>query len=341
MKLFMSAVCALGLAVAISGCATSEEEFIIQKGITDERVDLTGDSDFGLKNLEVFSKTDDNGLLNADVTIEISRTTFWYWVFHGDPLLKLAYRFDWIDNQDRADSMPWQYTSALPGNILRFHGIAPAEKYTSFKLFVQFCKEGETLANPATEAASAKEIKPAVEKNAEQAKAVTAPAAAKKAEAAPVKTEFKKVETAVKADIKKVEAEAKAEVRKVEAKADTDVKKAETATKADIKKVEAEAKAEVRKIEAKADADVKKAETAVKTDIRKVEAEAKAEVRKIEAKADADVKKAETAAKADEKKVEAEAKAEIRKTEAKVDVGIKKMEKELKKEEGKLTESFY
>ena len=311
MKLFMSAVCALGLAVAISGCATSEEEFIIQKGITDERVELTGNSDFGLKNLEVLSKTDDNGLLTVDITVEISRTTFWFWVFHGDPLLKLAYRFDWIDAQGQAISLPWQYTSALPGNILRFHGIAPAEKYASFKLFVQFCKEGETLPDPAAAAPAAapkKEAQTPAGKTAEPAKAAAAPAAAKKVDAASGKTDIKKTETAVKSDVKKVEAEAKA-----------DVKKAENAVKSDVKKVEAKAKA-----------DVKKAENAVKSDVKKVEAEAKA-----------DVKKAENAVKSDVKKVEAEAKAEVKKIEAKVDADIKKMKKELKKEEGKLTESFY
>ena len=77
MKFFMSAVCALSLAAAICGCATGDEDFIIQKGITDERVDLKSSSDFGMKNLEVLSKTDDNGLLTVDVTIEISRTSFW------------------------------------------------------------------------------------------------------------------------------------------------------------------------------------------------------------------------------------------------------------------------
>lgn len=148
MKFFMSAVCALSLAAAICGCATGDEDFIIQKGITDERVDLKSSSDFGMKNLEVLSKTDDNGLLTVDVTIEISRTSFWYWVFNGDPLLTLAYRFDWIDEQGRAACLPWQFSSALPGNILRFHGIAPAEKYTAFKLFVQFYKKGEKLPVP-------------------------------------------------------------------------------------------------------------------------------------------------------------------------------------------------
>ena len=105
MKFLMSAVCALSLAAAISGCATCDENFIIQKGITDERVDLKNSSDFCMKNLEVLSKTDDNGLLTVDVTIEISRTSFWYWVFNGDPLLTLAYRFDWIDEQGRAASL--------------------------------------------------------------------------------------------------------------------------------------------------------------------------------------------------------------------------------------------
>ena len=240
MRFLMSAVCALSLAAAISGCATSEEDFIIQKGVNDDRVELVGNSDFGLKNLEVLSKTDDNGLLTVDVTVEVSRTTFWYWVFYGDPLLKLAYRFDWIDDQGQTAAMPWQYSSVLPGNILRFHGIAPAEKYTAFKFFVRFYEKGETLPDPSkaeNEAAPVKKDKATAEKSAAPVKSA-APADGQKAEQAPAKTEMKKMETAVKADVKKVEAKAEAEVRK-----------AETAVKADVKKVEAKAETEVRKIE--------------------------------------------------------------------------------------------
>ena len=321
MRFLMSAVCALSLAAAISGCATSEEDFIIQKGVNDDRVELVGNSDFGLKNLEVLSKTDDNGLLTVDVTVEVSRTTFWYWVFYGDPLLKLAYRFDWIDDQGQTAAMPWQYSSVLPGNILRFHGIAPAEKYTSFKFFVRFYEKGETLPGPSkaeNEAAPVKKDKATAEKSAAPVKSA-APAAGQKAEQAPAKTEMKKMETAVKTDVKKAEAKAEAEVRK-----------AETAVKADVKKVEAKAEAEVKKAETAVKADVKKAEAKAEAEVRKAETAVKADVKKVEAKAETEVRKAETAVKADVKKAEAKTEAEVR-----------KIEKELKKEEGKLTESFY
>lgn len=305
MKFLMSAVCALSLAAAISGCATSDEDFIIQKGITDERVDLKNSSDFCMKNLEVLSKTDDNGLLTVDVTIEISRTSFWYWVFNGDPLLTLAYRFDWIDEQGRAACLPWQFSSALPGNILRFHGIAPAEKYTSFKLFVQFYRKGEKLPVPDMNAYAVPTVKKDTPAKLNDVEQKLAPA--EKAVAAPV--EKKEVKTGE--PVKK--AEAKAPVKKADAK--KTAVKADTGVKGEMKKAEAD----VRK-------DVKAAEKAVKKDVKSVEKTVKADA----AKAEADVKKAEKDLKADVKKVDDKVKADV-----------KKVEKELRKEEGKLTESFY
>ncbi len=305
MKFLMSAVCALSLAAAISGCATSDENFIIQKGITDERVDLKNSSDFCMKNLEVLSKTDDNGLLTVDVTIEISRTSFWYWVFNGDPLLTLAYRFDWIDEQGRAACLPWQFSSALPGNILRFHGIAPAEKYTSFKLFVQFYRKGEKLPVPDMNAYAIPTVKKDTPAKLNDVEQKLAPA--EKAVAAPV--EKKEVKTGE--PVKK--AEAKAPVKKADAK--------KTAVKADIG-----VKGEMKKAEADVRKDVKAAEKAVKKDVKSVEKTVKADA----AKAEADVKKAEKDLKADVKKVDDKVKADV-----------KKVEKELRKEEGKLTESFY
>lgn len=305
MKFLMSAVCALSLAAAISGCATSDENFIIQKGITDERVDLKNSSDFCMKNLEVLSKTDDNGLLTVDVTIEISRTSFWYWVFNGDPLLTLAYRFDWIDEQGRAACLPWQFSSALPGNILRFHGIAPAEKYTSFKLFVQFYRKGEKLPVPDMNAYAVPTVKKDTPAKLNDVEQKLAPA--EKAVAAPV--EKKEVKTGE--PVKK--AEAKAPVKKADAK--KTAVKADTGVKGEMKKAEAD----VRK-------DVKAAEKAVKKDVKSVEKMVKADA----AKAEADVKKAEKDLKADVKKVDDKVKADV-----------KKVEKELRKEEGKLTESFY
>ena len=146
--------------------------------------------------------------------------------------------------------MPWQYSSVLPGNILRFHGIAPAEKYTSFKFFVRFYEKGETLPDPSkaeNEAAPVKKDKPTAEKSAVPVKSA-APAAGQKAEQAPAKTEMKKMETAVKTDVKKVEAKAEAEVRKAETAVKADVKKAETKAEAEVRKIEKELKKEEGKL---------------------------------------------------------------------------------------------
>ena len=295
MKFFMSAVCALSLAAAICGCATGDEDFIIQKGITDER-----------KNLEVLSKTDDNGLLTVDVTIEISRTSFWYWVFNGDPLLTLAYRFDWIDEQGRAACLPWQFSSALPGNILRFHGIAPAEKYTAFKLFVQFYKKGEKLPVPDMNAYAVPTVKKDTPAKVNEVEQKLVPA--EKSVVAPVgKTEMKVAVPAEKAEVK-------APVK------DAGPKKAEA------KKAATDAKDEMKAAEADVRKDVKAAEKTVKKDVKSVEKTVKADA----VKAEADVKKAEKDLKTDVKKVDNKVKADV-----------KKVEKELRKEEGKLTESFY
>ena len=306
MKFFMSAVCALSLAAAICGCATGDEDFIIQKGITDERVDQKSSSDFGMKNLEVLSKTDDNGLLTVDVTIEISRTSFWYWVFNGDPLLTLAYRFDWIDEQGRAACLPWQFSSALPGNILRFHGIAPAEKYTAFKLFVQFYKKGEKLPVPDMNAYAVPTVKKDTPAKLNEVEQKLVPA--EKSVVAPVgKTEMKVAVPAEKAEVK-------APIK------DAGPKKAEA------KKAAVDVKGEMKTAEADVRKDVKAAEKAVKKDVKSVEKTVKADA----VKAEADVRKAEKDLKTDVKKVDNKVKADV-----------KKVEKELRKEEGKLTESFY
>ena len=266
MKILMSAVCALSLAAAVCGCAGNEENFVIQKGITDERVELKGNSDFGMRNLEVLSKTDDNGLLTVDVTIEISRTSFWYWIFNGDPLLTLAYRFDWIDEQGRAACLPWQFSSALPGNIFRFHGIAPAEKYTSFKLFVQFYKKGEKLPVPdvkAYEVPTVKKETPAKVNEMEQKLVPAEKAAPAENAKADVKAPVKKAEpekAAVKADAGKVAAEVKDEVKKAEADVRKDVKAVEKKVKADA----ATADADAGKVKKELKADAKKAEKELK-----------------------------------------------------------------------------
>lgn len=280
MKFFMSAACALSLAAAICGCATGDEDFIIQKGITDERVDLKSSSDFGMKNLEVLSKTDDNGLLTVDVTIEISRTSFWYWVFNGDPLLTLAYRFDWIDEQGRAACLPWQFSSALPGNILRFHGIAPAEKYTAFKLFVQFYKKGEKLPVPDVNAYTVPTVKKDTPEKVNEVEQKLVPAEKSvviPAQKAEVKAPVKEAEPK-KTEAKKAATDAKDEMKAAEADVRKDVKAAEKTVKKDVKSVEKTVKADA----VKAEADVKKAEKDLKADVKKVDDKVKADVKKVE-----------------------------------------------------------
>ena len=241
-----------------------------------------------------------------DVTIEISRTSFWYWVFNGDPLLTLAYRFDWIDEQGRAACLPWQFSSALPGNILRFHGIAPAEKYTAFKLFVQFYKKGEKLPVPDMNAYAVPTVKKDTPAKVNEVEQKLVPA--EKSVVAPVgKTEMKVAVPAEKAEVK-------APVK------DAGPKKAEA------KKAATDAKDEMKAAEADVRKDVKAAEKTVKKDVKSVEKTVKADA----VKAEADVKKAEKDLKTDVKKVDNKVKADV-----------KKVEKELRKEEGKLTESFY
>jgi hypothetical protein len=292
MRIFASAVCALCLGALISGCAGQNDNFVISKGMEDKNVELTNNNDFAMKILDASSKIDDNGLLNVDVTIEISRTSFWHWVFHGDPLLTLAYRFDWMDSRGKVDCLTWHYIKVLPGNILRFHGVAPLEKYTSYKLVAQFYREGDTLpvsdwcAAPDQHAAAKSDVKAAAPAAKPEVKAV-APA---KAAAPAAKPEVKAV-----APAKAAAPAAKPEVKTIApAKVAAPVAKPEVKTIAPAKAAAPVAKPETQGLEADVKADVKKADAVIKTDVKKLEADVKADVKKAESevkKIEKDLKK--------------------------------------------------
>ena len=130
MSLFRNTICALSFAALAAGCSCANEHFSSDKVITDDRVVMKDDSSFAVRNLKTVTRIDDAGLLTVDVTAEVSHTSFWYWLFHGDPLQTLVYRFDWIDAQGVTGASAEQSLSVFPGSILCLHGVAPAEKYT-------------------------------------------------------------------------------------------------------------------------------------------------------------------------------------------------------------------
>lgn len=124
-------VCAAAL--LMSGCMTEEP---IKQRASDERIKLVENSSFTLELLSARTMINDEGLLTVDASALLGRTGYFRWVFSGDPKVTVWYHFDWIDSQGNICPPVQREMSALPGNILDFHGVAPAEKYINYHLSI-------------------------------------------------------------------------------------------------------------------------------------------------------------------------------------------------------------
>ena len=135
-------------ALLLSGCMTEEP---IKQRVADDRILLIENNKFSAELLSAKTLINDDGLLTVDADVLLSRTAPLHWVFCGDPKLTVWYHFDWIDAQGNVSTPLVQYEmSALPGNVLTFHGVAPAEKYINYRLTISL--RGKTTEEEAAQA---------------------------------------------------------------------------------------------------------------------------------------------------------------------------------------------
>ena len=207
-------------ALVLSGCMTEEP---VQQRASDERIEIIENRSFDVELLSAKTLINDEGLLTVDASVLLSRTGYFRWVFAGDPKVTIWYHFDWIDAQGNIYPPVQREMTALPGNIIDFHGVAPEEKYINYHLTI-------SLKGPETDQEAARQqdeirqkytasgsVKPAGKSSARQTVKSGAKAEAKPAP----KAEVKKAEAqpAPKAEVKKAEAQPapKTEVKKAEA----------------------------------------------------------------------------------------------------------------------------
>ena len=161
MKLTKFFIGACAGALLLSGCMTDE---LIKQRTSDERITLIENRSFNLGLLSTKTLVNDDGLLTVDANVLLSRTGSFRWFFTGDPVVTIWYHFDWIDAQGNIYPPVQREMSALPGNIISFHGVAPEEKYIKYRLTI-------FLKKPEKDDEAAKKSGTAGKKHAEPAKA--------------------------------------------------------------------------------------------------------------------------------------------------------------------------
>jgi len=196
MKITNVLMCACAAAMLLAGCMTEEP---IKQRVSDDRIIMIENSKFSLGLLSAKTLINDDGLLTVDANVLLSRTSPIRWIFSGDPKVTVWYHFDWIDAQGNISSPVVQREMVvLPGNILFFHGVAPAEKYINYVLTISL-RGAETPEEAARQREEVKKlysesgkIKPAGKSEAKQkpqkkksAKPAAKKAPAKKASAKP------------------------------------------------------------------------------------------------------------------------------------------------------------
>ena len=148
MKIANVLMSACTAALLLTGCMTEEP---IKQRVSDDRIILIGNNRFSAELLSSKTLIDDDGLLTVDADVLLSRTSPLSWVFCGDPKLTVWYHFDWIDAQGNVSApLVQNEMAALPGNILTFHGVAPAEKYINYRLTISL--RGKTTEEEAAQA---------------------------------------------------------------------------------------------------------------------------------------------------------------------------------------------
>jgi uncharacterized protein YcfL len=94
-----------------------------------------------LKILSDNVATNEAGLLQVQVTAVNTRTGFWSWLIQGSMPYRLAYKFVWLDSQGMevktAASSVYIETQVLPGDTIRFSGLAPNPDCKDFQLMIK------------------------------------------------------------------------------------------------------------------------------------------------------------------------------------------------------------
>ena len=133
MKISSVIIGACTAALMMSGCMTEEP---IKQRASDERIKLISNYSFTIELLSAKTMINDEGLLTVDAGVLLSRTGYFRWLFCGDPQVTLWYHFTWIDANGNIYPPVQREKSVLPGNIIDFHGVAPAEKYINYHLTI-------------------------------------------------------------------------------------------------------------------------------------------------------------------------------------------------------------
>ena len=154
MKITKLVIGACAAALLMTGCMTEEP---IKQRAADERITLIGNSSFDIELLSAKTMINDEGLLTVDASMLLSRTGYFRWVFCGDPQVTVWYHFTWIDDQGNICPPVQHEMSALPGNIIDLHGVAPEEKYINYHLTV-------SLKGPESDKAKTQKDNPEVKK---------------------------------------------------------------------------------------------------------------------------------------------------------------------------------
>ena len=83
----------------------------------------------------------ESGLLQVQVSGRNTRTGFWAWLIHGDMPYRLAYKFVWLDAKgmevQNAGTSTYIERQVLPGDTIRFSGIAPTPNCRDFQLSIK------------------------------------------------------------------------------------------------------------------------------------------------------------------------------------------------------------
>lgn len=142
-----SALCAAMLSLACSSCmdtvnttenaqkAAKPDPIDVKRVVTDQYLENR------LAVLRVDKEINDSGLLKVQVTARSERTGFWSWIIQGDKPYKLSYKFVWLDDKgmsvETGSNSVWIERDCLPGDIVRFSGVAPTERCKDFQLMLR------------------------------------------------------------------------------------------------------------------------------------------------------------------------------------------------------------
>ena len=102
------------------------------------KIYLGSDFDGIFELREIKSRVNEDGRLAVAVVGSTRPYSFWKWLFHGEKERRVAYRFIWFDKDGKLvstllNSVPG-IRMTMPGDPVRFSGLAPEEKDAQFSI---------------------------------------------------------------------------------------------------------------------------------------------------------------------------------------------------------------